>query len=62
MESFFAVQLLLAIALLGTFCAIMLFLIILLPYCMTNKTRQKFDQQDNEMVCDSQSDNGWTMV
>ena len=67
MESFFAIQILLAIAILGSFCSIMLFLIIVLPYCTTNKSWKKFEEQDNETVCDldvsdSLSEEGWTSV
>ena len=52
MESFFVIQILLAIAVLSSFCSIMLFLMIVLPYYTTNKAWQKFEEQNNVMGCD----------
>ena len=66
MESLFAVQILLAIAILGSFCSIMLFLIIVMPYCTTNKTWRKYEEEDTVTVCDlsisDQSEEEWTIV
>ena len=67
MESFFVIQILLAIAVLSSFCSIMLFLIIVLPYYTTNKSWQKFEEQNNEMgydldSSDSLTEDGWINV
>ena len=67
MESFFVIQILLAIAVLSSFCSTMLFLIIVLPYYTTNKSWQKFEEQNNEMgydldTFDSLTEDGWINV
>ena len=67
MESFFVIQILLAIAVLSSFCSIMLFLMIVLPYYTTNKAWQKFEGQNNVIGCDldnsgTLTEDGWINV
>ena len=67
MESFFVIQILLAIAVLSSFCSIMLFLIIVLPYNTTNRAWKKFEEQNNVIgrdldTSDSLTEDGWINV
>ena len=49
MEALFGTQILLAVAILSTFCAIMLFLMICLPVQVTKRAWLKLKQQESEM-------------
>ena len=67
MEPFFVTQVLMAIAVLSSFCSIMLFLLIVLPDNTTNKAGQKLEKQNNEMGCELDTsgplnEDGWINV
>ena len=49
MEALFGTQILLAVAILSNFCAIMLFLMICLPVQVTKRAWLKLKQQESEM-------------